>query len=363
MFTLTHPKYSPITVLGYAVNYQDHCYDMREPDWKNAMRFDFGNCEADDAGEFTEYHLPDYYQDESDYADLPEPLFLEYLFVRGFVAHSDWGSRETAFDAIDSSIETNKVLLAMNGKRLDELVCDESVKVLQAVAKYGDERHKDKLIHHLNWNVRYGVISNINGCTSEHIGIFLKQGSLMDFRAVVQHHKDCAKKNIAMFAEHSDLQVQRMLLELIDIEDVGCLIDSKDAYTRMFIAKRGKREHLAKLAHDESPWIREMVAKHSEFHDILINDDDKHVLETIIKHEDGAKYHARLATHKNPEVRQLVARVCGKQILTILSDDEYPEVRIEVARRGASLDKLLEDSDPYVRAAAIAYPADLSYSA
>lgn len=365
MITITHPHYSPITVLGYAVNYKDYfCtsyYDMRDPDWKEDIRRNFGEEDSDYDEGYLPYKLSDYYDgDEQDYEELNESLYIEYLIDHALITNSDWGDNETAFDTIDKTIERNRVLLAMNGKCLDELVDDESTKVAAAVARYGDKRHKDKLVHHPHPLVREALIDDPRGCATEHLDILVEMGDATDLICIAQNHREYAVRNIKTFLNSKSFMVWATMAQIGNEEDIAPLINVKDKIVRVYLARRGFESLLDELVFDESPLVRAEVAKHSAYHRALIDDEDVSVLEEIINHSEGCILHPLLSLHQDPEVRRLVARVCEDGILAHLADDTDYRVRLEVARRGAALDKLKKDEDKSVRATAENYAAQLN---
>lgn len=365
MITITHPHYSPITVLGHAVNYRDDFgisyYDMRDPNWKEDIRRNFGDEDSDYEEGYLPYDIKDYYDgDEQDYEELNEPLYIEYLIDYALAASSDWGDNETAFDTIDKSIERNRVLLAMNGKCLDELVNDESVTVLQTVAEYGDKKHKDQLVHHPHWLVRQALIVDPKGCAKEHLDILLKNGDSMDLMRIIEVHTEYALENIEVFLNCQSLSLWYIVAQVASEKDIAGFINAKDTNLRLFVAKRGFESHLNELVFDESPRVRAEVAKHSAYHGILMDDEDMSVIEVIVNHSEGYVLHPLLSLHQDAEVRQLVARVCDDWMLETLANDNDYRVRLEVARRGAATDKLRYDVDKAVRATAESHAAQVS---
>lgn len=218
MITITHPRHASITVLGHAVRYTSDFltshYDMRDPNWREDIRRNFGEKDSSYENGYVPYNLADYYNgDEKDYAELSVPLYIEYLIDHALVVNSDWGDNETAFDTVDLSCANNRILLAMNGRLLDELADDENAEVAAIVARYGTERHKDKLINHHLWLVRQAIICDPKGCDTKYLDILLKRGEPADLVTIAKNYLDYTKEHINVFTSHYSRQVRALVAQ------------------------------------------------------------------------------------------------------------------------------------------------------
>lgn len=180
-----------------------------------------------------------------------------------------------------------------------------------------------------------------------------------------------------------------------DIDDswVNALLSDDSKQVRQSVALLGKPEHLDVLVNDPEPVVRKAVAQtttskehlnklvNDEFivrlavvanesftdFELLIRDDDGDIKRTAIERQ--SNHERQLALRVDPdkadellqsmnvEVRKILAmRGIG---LDVLVNDDSETVRLAVAYRGYGLKQLSNDKANYVRAVAVAYPAEL----
>ena len=110
-------------------------------------------------------------------------------------------------------------------------------------------------------------------------------------------------------------------------------------------------ENINKLVNHKNPSVREEVARHPKYAGKLVGDEDPSVLRAVAYHPEHA---GKLVNHKHPYVREAVAihpEHAGK-----LVGDKNPSVLRAVATHPEHAGKLVNHEDPYVREAVAQHP-------
>lgn len=136
-------------------------------------------------------------------------------------------------------------------------------------------------------------------------------------------------------------------------EHEKALLESTSSFHRGLLANStDNKEHLEKLLHDSSPFVRMNMAGRgiSHYNDVLVNDSD-HRVRKIVAMTGNPTHLDKLVNDQHDEVRESVSEHDLPHHRSVILLDKNPQVRGNVARYGSDedIDKLVHDPDPIVR--------------
>lgn len=336
MITMNHLYYGDITVLGHILSFADGLYDMRIDGWRGRIEEKFGVSGY--GGSEPQYDFSDECLTEDEIEDLSMLNSLNYFISEVLRDSEDWGFGETMLDDYKNPSAEIRALIAMNGRHLNKLTCDESALVRLAAAKH--------------IALARMCLEDIDESTGRNLSRGLHESALHE-------------PYIDILLNDTDPNVVSVIAKCCDAKHLDALLHHSSHLVRTAVAKRGLIEHLDVLVHDESHSVRHAVAKHTtcpKHHEILMQNEHEqsYVRAAVIKRA-SQDLLARLAEHKDWSVRAAVARRADTQVLEKLACDESAAVRRVVAYRGVGFDTLYRDPSWQVRHAVATHKDGAKY--
>lgn len=194
---------------------------------------------------------------------------------------SNWGMEEEDYDlAFDSDVDEIRALLAMNGKRLDELSIDKSAlvrtkvvermiyekgRIEQLDTRWFDAMLNDDATSVLRKLAEFGK--------PEHLDALINNASVMVRTSVATHGTD-AHREILM----SDADMVRCAIARTGYAIERLAIDESDI-VRLYVAKYACADELAKtnIEQDSYHGVKLALAERGLYLDLLADDDNLHI--------------------------------------------------------------------------------------